>query len=95
MNEFKTFITFVLGAAALLLTIIASVGAIEYGIGAGNPPFYAVAGAINLVGWGGLIAYKAYTIIKARMGETPSSDKASVKKSNTGSDNRTDEMKTK
>lgn len=95
MNEFKTFITFVLGAAALLLTIIASVGAIEYGIGAGNPPFYAVAGVINLVGWGGLIAYKEYTIIKARVGDTPSSNKAGVKDQPSASDNKTDEMKTK
>lgn len=64
MNEFKTFITFALGAIALLLTIAASVGAIEYGIGAGNPSFYAVAGVCNLLGWGGLIAYKAYRLIK-------------------------------
>lgn len=95
MNEFKTFIKFALGAVALLLTISASVGAIEYGIGAGNPSFYAFAGVCNLLGWGGLIAYNAYKLIKARTGGEQHSEKAGVKKPQSSSDNKTDEMKTK
>lgn len=55
MNEFKNFITCLLGAIALMLTIAASVGAINYGMKDGS--FYTVAGVCNLVGWGGLIAY--------------------------------------
>lgn len=55
MSEFKNFITVLLGAIALILTIAASVGAINYGIG--HSAFYTVAGVCNLVGWGGLIAY--------------------------------------
>lgn len=69
MDEFKTFITFALGAVVALLTIAASVGAIEYGIGAGNHAFYAFAGVCNLLGWGGLIVYKAYKFIKDKTGD--------------------------
>lgn len=60
MNEFKNFITCLLGAVALILTVAASVGAIEYGIDPEHATFYAVAGVVNLVGWGGLIAYSFY-----------------------------------
>lgn len=95
MNEFKTFITFVLGVFALILTIAASVGAIEYGIGAGNPQFYAIAGVCNLLGWGSLIAYNAYKLIKSRIGGEESSDKAGAKEPPSASENKTDEMKIK
>ena len=91
MNEFKTFIKFVLGAVALLLTIAASIGAIYYGIG--NDPFYIVAGVCNLLGWGDLIAYNAYKLIKARMGGEESSGKAGAKEPPSASDNKTDEIK--
>lgn len=64
MSEFKKFITVALGAIALLLTIAASVGAIEYGIDANNEAFYAFAGICNLLGWVGLIVYKAYKFFK-------------------------------
>ena len=94
MNEFKTFITFALGAIVLLLTIAASVGAIEYGIGAGNPSFYTFAGVCNLLGWGGLVVYKAYKFIKARTGGETDPGKAGVKETPSASDNKTDEMKT-
>ena len=60
MSEFKNFITCALGAVALLLTIAASVGAINYGIDPEHDTFYAVAGVINLIGWGGLIGYNFY-----------------------------------
>ena len=60
MSEFKNFITCALGAVALIITIAASAGAINYGVGAGNPSFYAFAGVCNLVGWGGLIGYQFY-----------------------------------
>lgn len=58
MNEFKNFLTCLLGAVALLLTIAASVGAINYGIG--DSAFYIVAGIANLLGWGGLVCYEFY-----------------------------------
>lgn len=64
MSEFKNFITVALGAIALLLTIAASVGAIEYGLDVDNQSFYAFAGGCNLLGWGGLIVYKAYKFFK-------------------------------
>lgn len=60
MNEFKNFITCALGAIALILTVVASAGAINYGVGAGNSTFYAVAGFCNLIGWGGLICWQFY-----------------------------------
>lgn len=60
MSEFKNFITCALGAVALLLTIAASVGAINYGIDPEHETFYAVSGVINLVGWGGLVCYNFY-----------------------------------
>jgi len=63
-NEFRNFLTIALGAVALILTIAASVGAIEYGIGAGNPSFYAFAGVVNLLGWGGLVIYRFVKYIK-------------------------------
>lgn len=94
MNEFKTFITFVLGVVALILTTASSVGAIEYGIGAGNSTFFAFAGVCNLIGWGGLILYKAYKIIKARGESASPSDKACVKGQSSAPDNKTDEIKT-
>ena len=58
MNEFKDFITCALGAIALILTIAASAGAINYG--AEHSAFYIVAGICNLVGWGGLLGYNFY-----------------------------------
>ena len=58
MNEFKNFLTCLLGAIALILTIAASVGAINYGIE--HSYFYTIAGFCNLVGWVGLIAYSFY-----------------------------------
>jgi hypothetical protein len=58
MNEFKNFLTCLLGAVALMLTIAASVGAINYGMKDGS--FYIVAGVCNLLGWGGVIAYHFY-----------------------------------
>ena len=58
MNEFKDFITCFLGAVALILTIAASAGAINYGVG--HSVLYIIAGVCNLVGWVGLIGYNFY-----------------------------------
>ena len=58
-NEFKNFITCVVMAVALIFTIAASAGAINYGAGAGNPSFYILAGIVNL-GWVGLIGWLFY-----------------------------------
>ena len=58
MSEFKNFLTVLLGAVALMLTIAASAGAINYG--AEHSAFYVVAGICNLVGWGGFIGYAFY-----------------------------------
>lgn len=58
MNEFKNFITCVIMAVTLMLTIVASVGAINYGMKDGS--FYIVAGVLNLLGWGGAVCYAFY-----------------------------------
>lgn len=58
MNQFKNFITCLLGAMALMITIVASVAAINYGTE--HSTYCIVAGVCNLLGWGGVIAYHFY-----------------------------------
>ena len=58
MNEFKNFIKVVIMAVVLMLTIAASVGAINYGMQ--DSAFYIVAGVLNLLGWGGAVCYAFY-----------------------------------
>ena len=95
MNEFKSFITVLLGAIALMLTIAASSGSISYGVLPDYPSFYAFAGVCNLLGWGGLIVYKAVKFFKSRTKSDSSEPGGFALASPDHSDNKTDEVKTK
>lgn len=93
MNEFKRFITCALGAVALILTIAASSGAINYGVQPDIPSFYIFAGVCNLLGWGGLTVYKGYRFLKETRDGNPSAGAGAGTASPEHTDNKTDEQK--